>query len=292
MRNLLNNQDKAFNTITNTKPLAKIVDFNSHAAKKNIITRNRVEILGALVDDVLLDEAVARIEGWVETRHQDATFPAQQVITLNPEYVTLAQKDAGLLDIINRSGLVTPDGIGIIYASKAMRQPLRGRVTGVELTHAIAQRSAAMHNSGEGKMSIFLLGAAEGIAEQAAAKLEALYPGVQIAGTFSGRGGVEGDAETLARVQASKADVVLVAYGMGKQDRWIVRNLEASGAVIGIGVGGTFDYLAGTVATPPVAVKALGMEWAYRIISQKGRWKRAAYVPKFVGAVVMHSFSN
>jgi N-acetylglucosaminyldiphosphoundecaprenol N-acetyl-beta-D-mannosaminyltransferase len=269
-----------------TKVPAKVLEFNSQYARKN---RKRVEILGTLVDDILLDEAVARLEGWVKSRRADASFPAQQVVTLNPEYITLTQKDQGLLDIINRAGLVTPDGIGIIYAAKAFGQPLRGRVTGVELTHAIAKRSAEMFNNGEGEMRIFLLGAASGIAEKAAAKLEALYPGVQIVGTFSGKAGVEGDAETVAVIKAARADVVLVAYGMGKQDRWIVRNLQNSGAVIGIGVGGTFDYLAGAVAAPPEAVKKLGMEWAYRIVSQKNRWKRAHYVPKFIGSVVTQS---
>lgn len=255
-------------------------------------SRNCVEILGANIDDVLLDEAVERIEKWVSSRQANAAFPAQQVVTLNPEYLTLAQRDAGLMSIINNSGLVTPDGVGIIYAGKALRRPLRGRVTGVELTHAIAMRSAQLHNSGTGEMRIFLLGAADGIAEQATRKLEALYPGVQIVGTFSGKSGAEGDAETLARVQASQADVVLVAYGMGKQDRWIGRNLQASGAVVGIGIGGTFDYLAGTVATPPAAVKKLGMEWAFRIVSQKNRWKRAHFVPRFIGAVARQTITS
>jgi N-acetylglucosaminyldiphosphoundecaprenol N-acetyl-beta-D-mannosaminyltransferase len=269
-----------------TKVPAKLVNFNSHFASKN---RKGIEILGTFVDDVVLDEAVARIEGWVKSRKLDTAFPAQQVVTLNPEYITLTQKDQGLLDIINRAGLVTPDGIGIIYAAKAFGQMLRGRVTGVELTHAIAKRSAEMFRNGEGEMRIFLLGAAPGVAEAAAAKLEELYPGVQIAGTFGGKAGVEGDAETIAAVKAARADVVLVAYGMGKQDRWIARNLQSSGAVVGLGIGGTFDYLAGTVATPPATIKKLGMEWAYRIVSQKSRWKRAHYVPKFISSVITKS---
>jgi N-acetylglucosaminyldiphosphoundecaprenol N-acetyl-beta-D-mannosaminyltransferase len=285
MLNLKNDQANNAKTIKNDN---NVIDFNAHVSQKKnnqiINRRNQIEILGANVDDILLDEAVARIENWISTRHSNPQFAAQQVVTLNPEYLTIAQRDAGLMDIINRAGLVTPDGIGLVYAGKALRRPLRGRVTGVELTHALAMRSAYLHNSGEGEMRIFLLGAAEGVAEKAARKLEELYPGVQIAGAFSGNGGPEGDVETLAAVQGAKADVVLVAYGMGKQDRWIVRNLQASGAAAGI-VGGTFDYLAGEVVCPPEVVKQLGMEWAYRIVRQKGRWKRAAFVPKFIGAV-------
>lgn len=270
---------------------AKVLDFNSHVTGKQVETVDgrRVEILGAWIDDVLLGEAVERIEGWVKGRRENANFPAQQVVTLNPEYLTLAQRDAGLMAIINRAGLVTPDGIGLIYAGKAMRRPLRGRVTGVEMTHALALRSAQMAATNEGELRLFLLGSGPGVAEKAAAKLTEMYPGVTIVGAFSGKAGAEGDAETLAKVKAAKADVVLVAYGMGKQDCWIVRNLQASGAVVGIGVGGTLDYLAGSVATPPRAVKKLGMEWAYRIVSQKGRWKRAHFVPKFIGAVAVRT---
>jgi N-acetylglucosaminyldiphosphoundecaprenol N-acetyl-beta-D-mannosaminyltransferase len=265
-----------------------IVDFSASSKVANLATRH-VEILGARVDDVLLDEAIERIEFWVERRKHDSKFSAQQVVTLNPEYLTLAQRDSGLMAIINSAGMVTPDGIGLIYAGKALRRPLRGRVTGVELTHALAMRSAQLSQTKAGELRLFLLGAAPGIAQKAAYKLATLYPGVTIAGTFSGKAGPEGDAETVAQVRAAQADIVLVAYGMSKQDRWLVRNLQASGAVVGIGVGGTFDYLAEAVTTPPEAVKKLGMEWAYRILSQKDRWKRAHFVPRFIGSVVVRT---
>lgn len=274
------------------KATSKLLDFNNHIKQNQSepsLQRNRIEILGALVDDILLDEALVKIEGWVTQRQQEPSFPIHHVVTLNPEYVTLAQKDAGLLDIINRASMVTPDGVGLLYASKAMLKPLRGRVTGVQITEELAKRSADMSNQGEGELRLFLLGAAEGVAEKAAANLRKCYPGVQIVGTFAGQASVEGDAETIAKVREARADVVLVAFGMGKQDRWIVRNLQETGASVGIGVGGTFDYFAGVVACPPLAVKKLGIEWAYRIVSQKGRWRRAHYVPRFIGAVALRS---
>lgn len=249
--------------------------------------RRRVKILGAWVDDVLTEDAVALIDSWVISRRQNPLFPAQQVVTLNPEYLTLAQHDSELMDIINQSGLITPDGIGLVYASKVMRRSLRGRTTGVELTCAVASHSARLTERREGPLRLFLLGAAPGVAEKAAARLEEMYPGVCIAGCFAGRSGPEGDAESVAQVRAAQADVVLVAYGMGKQDRWIKRNLAASGAVVGLGIGGTFDYLAGEVPLPPTMVKKVGLEWAYRIATQKNRWKRAHFVPRFIMAVAL-----
>ncbi len=257
----------------------------SHSEK--LPAPRRVKLLGAAVDDVLMSEAVSHIALWSKQFRQDPALQPLQVVTLNPEYLTMAQRDEELLSIINQAGLVTPDGIGLWYASRLIRRPLRGRVTGVELTRMLARHSARLTATGEGELRLFLLGAAPGIAEEAARKLEEAYPGVVIAGTFAGNSSPAGDAETIERVREARADVVLVAYGMGKQDRWIVRNLKASGAAVGIGIGGTFDYLAGRVPNPPEVIKKFGMEWAYRIFTQKGRWKRAHFVPRFIMTVAM-----
>ncbi|NWJ45882.1 MAG: WecB/TagA/CpsF family glycosyltransferase [Chloroflexi bacterium] len=254
---------------------------------ETLVKPQRVEILGASVDDIVMGEAVSIIADWVRNKQTNPYFVSQQVVTLNPEYVTLARRNPQFLSLINKAGLITPDGVGLIYASKIMRHPLRGRVTGVALTHALAQHSAELHNTGKGHMRLFLLGAAPGIAEQAACQMHKMYPGVEIVGTFSGFSGPEGDAESVEKIRESGADVVLVAYGMVKQDYWIERNLKATGAAVGIGIGGTFDYIAGIVSTPPEAVKRMGMEWAYRIFTQKNRWKRAIFVPKFIGAVAL-----
>lgn len=272
---------------------ANIDDFNTYLARLHPGARSirrRVQILNAWIDDVLVEEAVMQISDWSNQRRHNPELGPKQVVTLNPEYLTIAQRDQELMQIINQAELVTPDGIGLIYASKVLGCSLRGRVTGVALTCALARHSAKLALSGEGELRLFLLGAAPGVAEEASHALKQRFPGVAIAGTYAGYGGPEGDAETVQAVREAQADVVLVAYGIGKQDRWIIRNLKASGASIGIGVGGTFDYLARRVPMPPEIVKQLGLEWAYRIVTQKGRWKRAHFVPRFIMAVASSTF--
>jgi N-acetylglucosaminyldiphosphoundecaprenol N-acetyl-beta-D-mannosaminyltransferase len=218
-----------------------LIDFNSYAARANAevtMNRQRIEMWGALVDDVLLDEAVARIEGWVRNRRQNPQFGAQQVVVLNPSYLAVAQKDVALLEIVNRAAMVVPESIGAIQAIKALRRPLRGRVKALDLVHALAKQSAQLRS--ERVLRLFLLGTN---AEKASAKLQEQYPGVQIVGVYSGK------SETVAAemVSASRADIVLVAYGVGRQDRWIMRHLQSCGAVVGIGVGDIFGEISSSV---------------------------------------------
>jgi N-acetylglucosaminyldiphosphoundecaprenol N-acetyl-beta-D-mannosaminyltransferase len=239
--------------------------FNSLSTQR---TRRFVDIMKVPVDMLSLDEAVATIEDWSARKRQDPGLPGRRVITANPEYVMAAQRDMELMRAIRSAAMVTPDGVGLIIAGKLFGRPLPGRVTGVELSLALARRSA------ETGLRLFLLGAAEGVAEAAANRLREMYPGVRIVGSFAGQAGPEGDDETLHRVMAAQPDVILVAYGMGKQDRWAVRNLERSGAAVSIGVGGTFDYISGRVPLAPRLIRRAGMEWVFRLVIQPWRWRR------------------
>ncbi len=241
--------------------------------------RQRTKILGVLMDNLTLDEAVAQIESWVQARREDPTVPARRIITANPEYVMATRKDAELREIVNSADMVTPDGIGLILAGKLLRQTFRGRVTGVALSHALAKRSA------QTGLRLFLLGAGPGIAEEAATRFAELYPGIVLVGVFAGQAGPEGDYESLERIRAAQPDIVLVAYGMVKQDRWALRNVEQSGAAVAIGVGGVLDYVSGRVSLAPPVLRRLGLEWAYRLYKEPWRWRRQVALPHFVLAI-------
>ncbi|MBN9393172.1 MAG: WecB/TagA/CpsF family glycosyltransferase [Chloroflexi bacterium] len=246
--------------------------------------RETVDIMGLPVNNLTLESAVATIEDWSARKRQDPALPGRRIVTANPEYVMTARRDPELMRLIQEADMVTPDGVGLTVAAKLFGTPLQGRVTGVELSLALARRSARTG------LRLFLLGAAPGIAEAAAANLRQQFPGICIAGIFSGDASPAGDAETLRRVRDSHADVVLVAYGMGKQDRWAVRNLDLSGAAVSIGVGGTFDYLSGQVPMAPYLVRRLGMEWLFRLITQPWRWKRDIAMLRFGTRAVLLSF--
>lgn len=222
-------------------------------------------VLGIRVDDVTLDEAVRRIRAAGERGERC------HVVTLNPEYVMRARRDPALRGIIARAALVTADGAGITQALRLAGTPIAARITGNDLTHRLARAG----------ISLFLLGAAPGVAAAAATRLRALYPQAMIAGTWPGDAGAAGDAEARAHINATDAAVVLVAFGMPKQDEWIARNLPHLHARVAIGVGGTFDYLAGTVSRAPTWMRARGLEWLYRLAKQPWRWRRIARVLQF-----------
>ena len=227
----------------------------------------RVAILGVEFDRVDLPRAVDLIARRLD-RHE-RTF----VITANPEFVMLARRDPELRDVARRADLVVADGTGISLASPGGSARLRrvpGRMLVDALVPDLAQRGA----------SVFLLGAAPGVAERAAATLRAREPDLRIAGTYAGA--ADDDADTVARVAAAAPDVVLVAFGMPKQERWIARNLDALPSVrLAVGVGGVFDQLAGLRRVPPPLFHRLGLEWAWRLAMEPGRWRRQRVLPVF-----------
>jgi N-acetylglucosaminyldiphosphoundecaprenol N-acetyl-beta-D-mannosaminyltransferase len=247
----------------------------------------RYEILGLGVDDLTLAEAVDLLHEWVLQKRSEPHHPGSMVITVNPEYVMAARNDVQFREIVAQAALRTPDGAGLLGCGYLWGRPFRERVTGVALTHALAKHSAVLSKSGQA-FRLFLLGAAPGVAELAATKLQTLYPGVQIAGTYAGLADPSGDRETVDQVRTAQADIVLVAYGMGslKQDGWMVRNLNTSGAAVAIGVGGVFDYLAGRVKLAPPLIRKMGLEWLYRLYQEPRRWRRMLVLPHFLGLVI------
>jgi N-acetylglucosaminyldiphosphoundecaprenol N-acetyl-beta-D-mannosaminyltransferase len=129
---------------------------------------------------------------------------------------------------------------------------------------------------------VFLLGAAPGVAERAAATLVRRIPSLRVAGTYAGSPSSENDETIRERIRAAGARVLLVAYGMPAQERWIARNLPLLPSVrTAIGVGGVFDQLAGRVRLPPRFVHAIGLEWLWRLAFEPRRWRRQRVLPVF-----------
>lgn len=236
---------------------------------KPVLPPHRFSILGVAVDDVTEDEAVT----WVDRAIQEGR-PAQ-VVTVNPEFVMAAQRQADFRETLNAAGLAVPDGIGILWAGRLLGQPFRGRVPGVELARRLAALCAARG------YRLYLLGAAPGVAEETARRLQQECPGLIIAGTYAGSPAPEEEDELVARIREAAPHLLLVAYGAPRQDLWLRRNLPRLGAVVGIGVGGTFDYISGRVPRAPGWLRRLGLEWLYRLATQPWRWRRMLALPVF-----------
>jgi len=236
----------------------------------------RVDVLGVGFDRVDLTGATERI-----LRRLDAgerTF----VVTANPEFVMLARADPDVGRIAREADLVVADGAGVVAASRMLRDPL-ARVPGRLLVDALVPQLASRHSP------IFFLGAGPGVAEQAAAALRRRAHGLVIAGCRSGSPNTRDDAEAVANIRQSGAEVLLVAYGMPSQERWIARNLVALPAVrLAIGVGGVFDQLAGRQRIAPRLLHASGLEWLWRLANEPQRWRRQRVLPLFALLVLRH----
>lgn len=228
----------------------------------NNFEARHIAILGVPIDDISEDETIERIAAWI------ANGGPHQICTVNPEFVMAARRHQAFRRVLLHADLNTPDGVGLIFEARRRGRPFRARVTGVGLTERIAAEAA------QRGWRVFLLGAAPGVAERAAAALEARNAGLVIAGCYAGSPRHEDEAAIRETVQAARPDVLLVAYGHPAQEFWIARNQPLLRVPVAIGVGGTFDYLAGVVPRAPAAIRAAGLEWLYRLVRQPSRWRR------------------
>lgn len=230
----------------------------------------RVDVLGVAFDNVTLDEAVERAMALLK---EDGPHLAA---TPNPEIVQCAARDREYAQILADADLVIPDGIGILHAARILGRPLKSRVPGIDFASALMGRMA------EAGKRLFLLGAAPGVAEQAAANLQAAHPGLVICGTHDGY--FQEDGPVAQKIRDSRADVVFVCLGFPRQEKWIAAHGAQTGARLLIGLGGSLDVFAGRVERAPERFQKLGLEWLYRLIKQPSRAGRMAKLPLFLAS--------
>ncbi len=221
-----------------------------------------VTILGVPIHAVTRAETLTWMSDAVERR------VPRQVCTTNPEFLMTARRDPEFRAVLRASDLNIPDGIGLVWAARWLGERLPERVAGSDLVGEIADLAA---RSG---WRLYLLGAAPGVAEKAAAVLRAAYPGLTIAGTESGSPRPEDAERLIAGVVAAQPDVLFVAYGAPAQDKWIAAHRERLNVPVSIGVGGSFDFLAGLTPRAPRWIQRLGLEWLYRLARQPWRARR------------------
>ena len=228
----------------------------------------RVEVLGVGFDNITMDQAVA------EGVRLMGTDGMHYIVTPNPEIVELCRDDPEAMEIINGADLVVADGIGVIYGAKILGTPLKGRVPGIELAQNLMTRMA------ENGKTLFLLGAKPGVAEEAGRRLQLAYPGLKVVGTHDGY--FKEDEPVVTKIRESGADVVFVCLGAPKQEKWIKKNGDATGAHLLIGLGGCLDVFSGTVQRAPEIFQRLGLEWLHRLIKNPSRAGRMMKLPLFL----------
>jgi N-acetylglucosaminyldiphosphoundecaprenol N-acetyl-beta-D-mannosaminyltransferase len=231
--------------------------------------RHQVRILGVRVDNVTCEEALVRMEEFITDGRP------HHVATVNPEFIAAAQKDSDFAQILNRADLNLPDGQGLLWAARILGTPLKQRVTGVDTVLKLADLSAQQG------YRLYLLGAAEGVAAAAADQLQVRFPGLQIAGAQAGSPLPEEDRRLVDDIRRTNAQILFVAYGAPRQEKWIARNLAHLGAPVAMGVGGAFDFISGEAKRAPHWAQRMGLEWLHRLVRQPWRWRRMLALPRF-----------
>ncbi|WP_353093409.1 WecB/TagA/CpsF family glycosyltransferase [Tissierella praeacuta] len=237
-----------------------------------------IEIFGVKIHNITFDEATKEIESYLKGDK------LKSIYTPNTEIVMGAKDDRSFKELINRGDLITADGIGLIYASRIKRKPLKERVTGYYMSLKLLD-IANEHN-----YSLYLLGGKDGVAKLAAENIKKTYPNIRIAGYHHGyfKGSQNGyknheeEIKIINDINSSNPDIIFVGLGFPKQETWIDSNKENIVGKVIIGNGGVMDILSGNTKSAPKIFEKLGLEWFYRLIKEPSRIKRQIVLPKFM----------
>lgn len=240
-----------------------------------MIAPDIIHILGIPVHAVTMEETLALIEGYM------AELRVHQIATVNPEFVMAAQSDAAFRHVLRTADLCLPDGVGLLFAARRQGRSLPERVPGSELVYRMAEQAA------QRSWPLFLLGAAPGVAEEAAQIFCARYPGLCIAGTYAGSPDPADNEAIVKRINDSGALLLFVAYGAPNQDKWIERNrITLTTVRVAIGVGGSLDFVTGRALRAPEWAQKMGLEWLHRLYKEPWRWRRMLALPRFAVKVM------
>jgi N-acetylglucosaminyldiphosphoundecaprenol N-acetyl-beta-D-mannosaminyltransferase len=240
--------------------------------------RGIVNLLGVPVAAVTMEEVLDILEHFLSERR------THLVVTSDASAIVRAQEDEEFRRIVQNADLVTPDGIGVVWGARLLGLPVYQRVPGVELMAKLCERAA------QKGWRVFLLGAKPGVAEKAAENLKSRFPGLQVVGTHHGYFSPEEEPLVIAKIKEAQPDILFVAFGIPKQEKWIARHADELQVPICIGVGGSFDVYAGVVKRAPEWVQRLCLEWLYRTIKDPKRLPRLKAIPKLLWLVIKEAW--
>lgn len=224
----------------------------------------RVSIDGLLFDDVTTEEATRRIVEMARMRDKP-----RYVCTGNLDHLALAAQDEDFRRAYDEADFVVADGAPVVWLARLGGTPIKERVAGSDLFWTLGRASA------EEGVTLFFLGGAPGAAEAAKAELDKRWPGVRVVGMYCPPFETFATQEEQDRirdeVKKASPDILLVAFGAPKQEKWIAKNRERLGVPVSIGVGGSFEMAAGMLKRAPVWMRRTGLEWAYRFAQEPRR---------------------
>lgn len=223
-----------------------------------------IALLNTAFDPLTVDEALARIEAMIASRQP------HHVVTPNVDFLVQAQRDAELRRILLNADLVLCDGTPLLWLSRLLGNPLPERVAGADLAPQLIRAAAAK------SYRLFFLGGEPGVSAQAVARLQARYPGLNVAGyspPFCELPAMD-HADITRRIRAARPDVLLVCFGCPKAEKWSAMHCRSLGVPVVIGVGATIDFLAGRIPRAPKWMQRAGVEWLFRLCQEPRRLYR------------------
>lgn len=243
---------------------------------------NKLSIMGVRIDNKSMNEVMDTVKTKLADNKQYVVY------TPNTEIIMMCQNDEEFMELLNKSDINIPDGVGLIYASKIKKHPLKEKVAGYDLSINLLKLA------NDRSLKLFVIGGKPGVAEEAMKNVHKEYPNIKIVGeqhgyfkgTHLGQKGHEEELKVLEAINEKEPDILFVGFGAKKQEQWIEYNRDKINAKIIIGNGGTLDVLAGNVKRAPTIFIKLGLEWFYRLIKEPKRIKRQMLLPVFMFRVL------
>ena len=234
----------------------------------NVITP--IKILGVPVHPYTMNGAVEKIVERVSQKQKTL------VVTANAEIIMMGQSDTEYMEILNKAALVLPDGAGTVWAGRKLGYEVPERVAGYDLFLNLMAEAAQKN------FNVFFFGAAPGVAEEAKQKCETLYPGISIVGCRNGYFKDADNHSIVEEINNSGADLLFVALGAPKQEKWLAKYEDTLNPSLLMGIGGSFDVVAGKMERAPKWMQDASLEWLFRLYKQPSRFRRMLVLPKFV----------
>jgi N-acetylglucosaminyldiphosphoundecaprenol N-acetyl-beta-D-mannosaminyltransferase len=235
-----------------------------------------VDFAGIKVDNVTISEAVAKANEFI------TSGKPRLIVTPNPEIIVASQDDPELKEIVNSADLRLPDGVSMVVVSRILGNPLKERVSGIDLMLKLIELSARKG------YKVFFLGGSPGVAEDAAENLMFQFSKLEVAGTRDGY--FKKDTEVIEEIKDTRPDILFVGLGAGRQERWLNRHLKELNVPVSMVVGGSLDVISGKKRRAPAWIQKLYIEWLYRLFTEPNRWKRQLALPKFLWLMFKPSF--
>jgi len=247
---------------------------------------NKISFFNIVIDNLSMSETLATIDEFV------ASDKHQIVVTPNVDHLVKLQTDKVFLSAYQSANLVLTDGVPLLWAAKIMGTPVKEKVSGSDLFPKLCERAALK------KHSLFFLGGLEGVAEKASRKLKEDYPGLNVTGVYSPPFGFENEAleneKILKLINMHKPDILCVGLGAPKQEKWLYKHRDQLKVRVSLGIGASFDFVAGNVQRAPIWMQNNGLEWFYRTMQEPKRMLKRYFIDAvlFIPLIVKYWFKN